>query len=231
MADEYVWIYGEKFYRWPTDPERKWPTWPDIIAGCDQILHYSRDLIGYAREYIQEPKESGKFPVHNLLQVQDRNASFDSEIGSDPWANWSPWQYREAAPGDPPLSEGTCTWDPDEGHVSAGSVRIAGVTQGCVRQHIRVGPGERYAIQAYCRIQGDGLPYVRIIWTDSDGLHLGPLDRYIFCSETEDDWCELFGVVEVPEGTVTMSIQLSINFQTAAEDIVWYDDVELCLLP
>jgi len=93
--------------------------------------------------------------------------------------------------------------------------------------------GERYAIQAYCLIQGAGLPYVRIRWTDSEGIdtHLVPHDIFIFCSETEDDWTELFGVIKVPEGAEIMSIQLSVNYQTAAEDIVWYDDVGLCLLP
>jgi len=37
----------------------------------------------------------------------------------------------------------------------------------------------------------------------------------------------LFGVVEVPEGVGRLSILLGVGGQSAAEDVAWFDDVEL----
>lgn len=39
VADEYVWVYGEKFRWWPTPNQRVRPqTWPEALPGCDQAL-------------------------------------------------------------------------------------------------------------------------------------------------------------------------------------------------
>ncbi len=39
VADEYVWVYGEKFRWWPTPNQRVRPqTWPGALPGCDQAL-------------------------------------------------------------------------------------------------------------------------------------------------------------------------------------------------
>jgi len=46
IADEYVWIYGEKSRWWPT------PTWNEALPGCESLLAFARDPIGYAREQI-----------------------------------------------------------------------------------------------------------------------------------------------------------------------------------
>ena len=43
-ADEYVWVYGERFRWWPTPNQGVRPeTWAEAIPGCEQALRYARD--------------------------------------------------------------------------------------------------------------------------------------------------------------------------------------------
>jgi len=46
-----------------------------------------------------------------------------------------------------------------------------------------------------------------------------------------DQWQEIFGVVEVPEGAGRLLILLGVGQQTSAEDIAWFDDAALYRIP
>jgi hypothetical protein len=49
----------------------------------------------------------------------------------------------------------------------------------------------------------------------------------IFCTSKTNDWSELFGVVEVPDGVGRLVILLGVKGQKSPDDVVWYDDVKL----
>ena len=88
-------------------------------------------------------------------------------------------------------------------------------------------PGERYAVRG---MQG--------AW-QGQRLAAGPLadggwpldgqtqDQLFYCEVSPDDWRELFGVVEAPEGIGRLLILLGVGGQGTTEDVIWFDDVEL----
>ena len=206
-------------------------TWPEALPGCEQVLRYVRDPVGYAQETITKLKESGEFV--NLAA----NADFDEEevvldngrtstyVEGGPPAGWDTWQ-RET-------SEGTFSWDRETDATSDGSARMEGVVYGCFHQQQHpVLPGRRYAIRAVRRIEGNGVAFIRVRWKTADNdWTQEALDRLIFCPGPRDEWSELFGVAEVPDGVDRLVILLSVTDQRSSADIVWYDDVELCQLP
>ena len=78
------------------------------------------------------------------------------------------------------------------------------------------------------KIAGRGQASIRVRWQTPEGSWtLEGLDRMIFCPGKIDDWSELFGVVEVPDGVGRMVILLGVAGQASSDDVAWYDDVEL----
>ena len=98
-ADEYVWVYGERFRWWPTPNQSVRPEkWSEAIPGSEQALRYARDPLDYARTEIARMKAAGK--LVNLA----RNGDFSSSTAKSldgveqkwhdgrPPAGWSAWQ-------------------------------------------------------------------------------------------------------------------------------------------
>ena len=64
VADEYVWVYGEKFRWWPTPNRRvKEQTWPEALPGCERALALARDPVDYARGRIAATSSAAVMPV------------------------------------------------------------------------------------------------------------------------------------------------------------------------
>jgi len=230
VADEYVWVYGEKFRWWPTPNKGvKAQTWPEALPGCEGALGFARDPVGYARTEIAALKKTGK--AANLARNGDfaaETVTFDGR--EEKWqkdgrpAGWSAWQEA--------TSHGKFTWDRDTGHAGKGSARSTGVAGGCLLQSHDVKPGQRYAAGAMRRLQGKGDAWMRIRWQTSDGRWTAEdRDRLFFCDGPPQDWGEMFGVVEVPEGVGKLVVLLCTSGQASAADAAWFDDVELCRLP
>lgn len=231
VADEYVWVYGEKFRWWPTPNRGVRPeTWPEALPGCEDALRWARDPIDYARTKIAYLRQAGT--LVNLA----RNGDFASQTaesfdgGEETWqegrapAGWHAWQ--EAS------SRGTFTWDRDVGAGAKGSARASGVAGGCFIQAYSAKPGQRYAVRAVCKLQGQADAWVRIRWQTAEGAWTAEmLDRLIYAQNPQAEWSEIFGVVEVPEGVGRLVILLSVRGRPSPEDAVWYDDVELYVLP
>ena len=226
-ADQYVWVYGEKFRWWPTTNKSvREQTWPEALPGCEQILYFARDPTGYARSQIAEANQTGK--LVNLT----RNGDFSSQTfksndgteqkwqeGSSP-VGWHTWQQE--------TSHGTFMWSRQQGTKDSGAAKAANVANGCFIQEHIVRKGERYALRAVRRLKGEGNAWVRIRWKTSEGMWTAETnDKLIPCEEPSNDWKEMFGVVEVPENAGKLVILLGASGQRSIEDIVWYDDVEL----
>jgi len=232
VADEYVWVYGEKFRWWPTPNKSVRPqTWDEAMPGCDRELALARDPIAYGRSRVAELDKTGK--LVNLA----RNGDFasDKAEGAEgsaivwkegrPPAGWSGWQEDS--------SKGDFTWDREAGasttgsaQAAKGSARAANVASGCFLQRINVQPGERYAVYAVRKIAGKGEASVRVRWQTSDSKWTAESrDVLLFADGPRDQWREMFGVVEAPEGVGQLVILLGVRGQTSPDDIAWFDDV------
>ncbi len=226
-ADQYVWVYGERFRWWPTPNRGVRPeSWSAAIPGCEQALLYARDPLDYARTEIAKAKQDGK--AVNLA----RNGSFSSSTAKSmegteqdwhdglPPAGWSAWQRDD--------SKGTFTWDREAGATGKGAARASRVADGCFLQSFKVAPGERYAVRAACKVRGSGNAWLRVRWQTADGRWTAETqDQLFYCEASPDNWRELFGVVDVPAGAGRLLILLGVGGQSTTEDAAWFDDVEL----
>jgi len=231
VADEYVWVYGEKFRWWPTPNGGVRPeSWPEALPDCDKALRYARDPLDYARTEIAAMRAAGS--LVNLA----RNGEFGAETarswegvevkwheGAAP-AGWHTWQ--EAA------SKGIFAWDRATGAGGPGSARASGVGGGCFLQSYPAALGERYAVRAQCKLQGKGDGSIRVRWQTADGDWTAEiLDKMIYGGSSPGEWHERFGVAEVPEGAGRLVLLLGVRGQDSPGDVLWYDDVELYRLP
>ena len=227
VADEYVWVYGEKFRWWPTPNTRIWEkSWPEALPGIERILGFARDPIAFARAKISELQKA------DTLVNLTRNGDFGSDKApsndgpAEDWkkggapAGWHTWQTKD--------SKGTFTWDRGTGAAGKGAARAANVASGCFIQSTTVKPGELYVVAAVRRLQGKGDARIRVRWQTPEGQWTAvQQDKIIACDGPRDQWRELFGVVEVPEGVGRLVILLGVHGQTSPADIAWYDDVRL----
>jgi len=227
VADEYIWIYGEKFRWWPTPSKRVRPQpWPEALVGCERALAYARDPLAAARAQIAARAKAG--PDAPLL----RNGDFGSEKlrlpdgrvqtfrDGRPPVGWSGWQAKD--------SKGTFAWDRRTGAAGAGSARASGVANGCFLQHHPARAGERYAVRAVRKLRGAGRAWLRVRWQTADGAWTAEqLDRVFHADAPAGAWGEIFGVVEVPESAGQIVLLLGVGDQAGEKDIAWFDDVTL----
>ncbi len=228
-ADEYVWVYGEKFRWWPTPNARvQEATWPEALPGSGDVLAYVRDPAGYAREVLAARQREGR--AANLAANGDFSQAevvlpggYTARWSEDrPPAGWSAWQED--------ASEGVFLWDQT---VGGGSARAAGVKGGCVLQGHPVEPGGRYAVAARVRREGAGDAWMRVRWQTADSRWTAEIkDRVFFpAAPGADGWHAMFGVVEVPDEAGRLVILLSVGNQLSPDDVAWFDDVQLHQLP
>jgi hypothetical protein len=226
-ADEYVWVYGERFRWWPTPNHGIRPeSWPAALPGSEQALRYARDPLDFARSEMARMKAAGK--LVNLARNGDfSSSSAKSMDGAEqqwhdgrPPVGWNSWQ-RDG-------SKGIFAWDRETGAAGKGAARASRVADGCFLQSYKAVPGERYAVRAACKVHGAGNVRLRVRWQTAEGRWTAEAqDRLFYCEASPDNWRELFGVVEVPEGVGRLSILLGVGGQSTAEDVAWFDDVEL----
>jgi hypothetical protein len=229
VADEYVWVYGEQFRWWPTPNGGVKPeSWPEALPGSEDALRFARDPVDYARAALARLEKDGK--LVNLT----RNGDFGSEKApanqgpADDWkeggapAGWHTWQTQG--------SQGTFTWDREQGGAGKGAARAAGVGTGCFIQGCDVKPGERYAVKAFARRQGKGATSIRLRWqTAESGWTAEERDVMVLfdAAGAGDPWEAALGVAEVPEGAGKLIILLGVGEQPSTEDVAWFDDVAL----
>ena len=227
-ADQYVWVYGERFRWWPTPNRSVRPeSWSEAIPGCEQALRYARDPLDFARTEIAEMKQAGK--LVNLA----RNGDFSSSTAKSMDGSEAEMARRPARPPVGARGRRTTRREPSPGTgrpglPGKGAARASRVADGCFLQSYKVVPGERYAVRAACKVHGAGNAWLRVRWQTADGRWTAETqDQLFYCEASPENWQELFGVVEVPEGAGRLLILLGVGGQSAADDVVWFDDVEL----
>ncbi len=226
-ADEYVWVYGEKFRWWPTPNRRvREKTWPEALPGIERILGFARDSIAHARRELARRTKEGT--LSNVARNGDfGSATATSNTGApENWregrapAGWHTWQAGD--------SKGTFTWDREAGAAGKGSAKAAGVANGCFIQSHKATPGEVYVVRAVRRLEGRGDAWVRIRWQTAEGRWTAEIqDVMVYTDGSGDHWAELLGVAEVPETAGRLVILLGAGGQLSAADAAWFDDVQL----
>ena len=227
VADEYVWLWGEKYRWWPTPNSRvSAKTWPEALPGSERALRYARDPADYARFRIAELTAAGKaanralngdFASDKVVVADGRTAAWRK--GAPP-AGWGAWQADD--------SKGLFTWDRESGAAGKGSARAAAVAEGCFIQRCPVRPGQRYAVTASIKRHGRGRTWLRVRWqTAEDKWTAQGRDRLFSPAGPAGRWSEIFGVVEVPEAARQLVILLGVSDQPTDQDPAWFDDVAL----
>jgi len=232
-ANEYVWVYGEKYRWWPTpngsvNPE----SWEDKLPGITNALLAVSHPDIMAEQIISSLEKKGK--LENLMLNGDfvsgkTNATAANNTPAD-WktvgapANWSTWQIQE--------SHGTFSQDNSVSHSNdkSGAARLAGVENGCIIQSIAVKPGESYVVQAWNRQLGQGNCWMRVRWQTADNKWTDEAsDVLLFARKNADqqEWQRIQGVATVPADAGKMVILLSAANQPTAQDVAWYDDVHV----
>jgi hypothetical protein len=227
VADEYVWVYGEKYRWWPTPVASvKAESWEDALPGINGVLSFAADPVGQARKLLaagQLPNlaRNPDFGADKALDHEGKEVTY--QPGGLP-AGWNFWQENNT---------GRAGWDRETGRTAPGAGRAAQVTGGCFTHAISpVQPGERYAVQAWAKVQGRGSAWIRLRWQTAGGQWIHEQqDRMAYCPSGTDQWQELLAVAEVPEGVGKLVILLGMGGQPTAEDVVWFDDVRCVKLP
>lgn len=224
VADEYVWIYGEQASWWPVPhPTADKIRWPQKLPGIAEALHLAADPEGYALELLAQPGErtnlavNGDFSLASVPAATGAPQPADWKQGSAP-PGWSFWQSG--------ASKGRPDWNHTVGHKAPGSGTLAGMKWGCLIQRLEVTPGERYAVVAWCKVQGQGSPSLAVRWQTAEGKwHAEAFDRSLSVVGREGDWQQYAGMAVVPEGAARLVLLPGVNGQQTEQDLVYWDDI------
>ncbi|HWL52907.1 MAG TPA: hypothetical protein VNQ90_10760 [Chthoniobacteraceae bacterium] len=228
VTDQYVWTWGEKYRWWPTKARRVDPrTWEEIAPGITDALRFGADPAAHFRQELAKAGEefAGTDSVGGDSLLKDGDFSEASQT----------WSAH--------LEDGT-TAPPDVdsavGHRGNGSARLAGSSNVSYIQNIAIPKGKAdrtgldthlYGIRGWARQTGKGRPEIRIRWRKGDGSYLFNQSDNIrlspIASEKTGEWMPIRGVVAVPPGMNTLSLQLTSVGQKESGDVVWFDDIEV----
>ena len=222
-ADEYVWIYGEKACWWPTPAKMK--PWTEVLPGCDGILRLARDPQAEGRRRLAEARQAGT--LKNLLVNGDFSAETVAlpEGGEEkyaeggPPAGWKNWPQAD--------KKGSYVWDREQK-----AAKLANVRDGGFRQIVAVEPEQLYAVRGAIRKQGHGNALLRIRYQNAKGEWLDKdQERFLCPTVPVSDGKETFRVLQVPENATKLVVLLWARDQKSAEDVAWFDGLEVYRIP
>jgi hypothetical protein len=232
-ANEYVWVYGEKYRWWPTpNGSVNEQSWDEKLPGTSRALmaaaHPQRlvkmafedlDKSGTATNLIQNGDFSG---AATMKTPEDKTAPADWKTPAN-IPHWSTWQLS--------TSQGTFRWDNSTNHSgdkNSGAAQISGVENGCFIQHLAVKPGETYAVRAWVKQKGEVPGWIRVRWQTPDNKWTQESQDILMMPASKENaagWREIAGLATVPEGVGRMVILLSASSQRQ-DDSVWFDDAQ-----
>ncbi len=222
VADEYVWIRGEKHRWWPTPNRQVEKTyWPEVIPGCDQLLQLARRPVEESRavldRWAKDPRRVNLIKNGGFQADAPTTKPSSSGLPNSAPLNWGLWQAEE--------SHGNYGLDRTEGRRSPGSARVEGMKKGCFTQIVSVQPGEAYVVAAAVRQAGQGTASVRVRWYNADRKWTAESRDVTLSAAASTDWQILSGVTQVPGPAQHMVLLLLVEGQETTKDIAWFDDV------
>jgi hypothetical protein len=212
-ANEYVWVYGEKYRWWDTQNSSVKPeSWESVLPGIHNALLSITHPYQLAEQQIAASEKSGS--LVNLLKNGDFSAAPTVQDGDKVPASWARWRIRPHV---------TFAQDDSINHGGAqgGSGRLTEASNGCFAQPVAVKAGETYIVQGWIRNIGQGVPFIRVQIKNMD-------DLYLYTEKpAKDGWQKVQIVVTAPEGAGSMWILLTAKDHTSAQDVTWFDDISV----
>lgn len=220
LADEYVWIYGEKYRWWPTPNGgvREDP-WEHILPGVTNALLGAVDPSALAHRLLEQQETEGVTGPKNLLENGD--FALASESSPAP-LGWNVWQSEESSG---TLSRDTETVYPE--HMA--SAKLSGVALGCFTQSFDVQEHSQYVVRVALRERGRGEGYVRVRWHTPDQEWIAKeLDTVLYPTRTDKDgWQWIEGLFTAPEGAGRLVLLLNAKGQETEEDVIHYAEAQV----
>lgn len=234
-ANEYVWVYGEKYRWWPTpNTSVDAQSWDEKLPGTSRALTaaaHPQRLVAAAFAELQKNGSEANLIQNGDFAVQpptgsapaDKTAAADWKTPAN-IANWSTWQTE--------ASRGVFRLDETVNHSggkNSGAAQISGTQNGCFIQHLPVKSGEHYAVRVWLRQKGDGPGWIRVRWQTPENKWTQESQDVLLMPASDQEtqkWQEIAGLVTVPEGVGRMVILLSAANQSAS-DSVWFDDAQV----
>jgi len=216
-ADEYVWVYGEKYRWWDTsNPSVKPESWEQAMPGINTAILSANNTSRLAAER----EKTGT--LKNLLANGSFNSSGDNAKVP---AGWTRWQAEK--------SKGVFSHADDAGRdaASKGAGKLASATDACYLQTVSVTPGNYYLIQGWIKQEGYGLAFIR---TQIKGLEDTVLfyDTARAAIATDDNgWQKVQTVIMAPQDSSSIRILLTAKEQSSAQDGAYFDDVAIYQIP
>lgn len=216
VADEYVWIYGEKyqFVKWNDsfrlnkgcNPER----WEDCLPGFNDSIAAAKDRDEFGYRRFIELKAKG------LLQ----NLAVNSEcVGAD---GLLPKTFGCWQPGKKENHKGVFGSDQSIGENDTSSLCAEGVSSGCFTTTVKnIVPGGLYLVK--CAARGEGTSAV-VAWKDVKRKWTG-YSEYMPFHKTAGQW--RYGSVVVRAPIEAKDLHLHLGVSLAPKEKCWFDSIEI----
>ena len=215
VADEYVWVYGEKyqFIKWKDgfrlNKSCLTDRWEDVLPGFNNTISFLNDKEAFGRRRVAELAAKGS--LRNLAQ----NAACDGVDGKlpKPFGCWQPGKKENHA--------GTFGSDQTLGDGDSTSLCAEGVPSGCFTLKIPdILPGGSYAVK--CSAKGKGAT-AQVTWTDGKRKWMNT--TYVQSWEESGDWRRGFITVRAPFTAKNLHLHLGVSL--APGEKCWFDSIEI----
>ncbi len=232
-ADEYCWIYGEKYcwIKWdcqekvlngpPAHMKLRPETWEEKLPGLTKALNFITGGDKAYQEAYDNLAKTGK--LVNLIANPECTPGKKATAAGDA-QDWSSdnlppgWAFWRRDP-----KEGSFGLDTAAGMGDSFSVRASGVSDGCFILSVSVKPGQVYACEAFKKGGSDSDIHVR--WMrDSKWIVTTKYDvRFPFAQEqNEQGWRRAFGFIKVPPDANRLLLLFGTKLKP--EETVWFDN-------
>ena len=222
VADEYVWLWGEKscWSNWRGKmPPRKYmsfETWEERLPGIQDAMSFRKCPRDFAVERLALLKRTGKFsPLNANVECALANGSTSDSLAK-PYSGWS------AVEGD---KEGRFAFDSSVGENDTSSLVAEGVASGCfVMSSGLVRPGEKYLVgfSAKGDIVGGGVEWKR----DGKWDFSIPGVSVPMSAPDANGWRHGLVAIQIPENANGFGLQLRV--MQAPGERSWFDNVFYC---
>lgn len=215
-ADEYIWIYGEKyqFIKWPdgfkrnraTHPER----WEDMLPGFAETILSVKDPEEFAARRRRELEAAGAWT--NLVQNGDCRICKDGAVPK-PFGSWQPGKKED--------HRGKFGCDTSFGEGDSTSLCAEGVPSGCFALTLKnIRPGMHFFVK--CSASG-GATSAAVSWKNAEGKYLNIGSQHLLFGAEKGRWRHGEAVVCAPVGAA--AIQLALGVSLAPGEKAWFDSV------
>ncbi len=215
-ADEYVWLWGERFHLvdwadgYTENPALYKGTWEERLPGVTAMMKFVKDPQAFAQERMEELEASGK--LVNLVSNGVDGAGADTGV-----PKFGTWRTGDDK------GEGSFGIDPTGGESGGPALCATGSLSGCFSITLKgVKHGEYYVIKALALGEGTS---AGVSWRNAAHKYVGRAVKMSFDGDDMGKWRHFLLPVHTPAGAATMTLTLDVSIGDGAK--AWFDKVEV----